>query len=569
MTRGIGRAGALVALLGALGSGVTACRGGGAASSPAAPSAETREVSLPDLSRVEASVAAQVREKYEALESLRKRPGAPAADVAAAYGGLAVLLHAGEFYEAAEPAYLSAQALAPQEPRWPYFLSLLHRSVGQPDKVVADLTRVLELRPDDVPALVWLGRMYLDQGQVDKAEPLFARAQAASPRTVAVLTGLGQSALARQDYPRAATLLEQALTLDPGARVLHSPLAMAYRGLGDTARAEAHLKEWKNTEILVPDPLRQELDLALQSGLSYEIRGVRALEQRDFKAAADFFRQGVELTPGTTMLGRSLRHKLGTALFLLGDAPGAIARFEETVTLAPQSGLDETAAKAHYSLGVLMISSGRTREAIQHLEASVRYNPNYVEALSALADLDRQTGRSAATLPRYKAILEINPRNTDARLGYGMALVRLRRYREARDWMAEASSLHPDHPEFVHALARLLAAAPDAAVRDGARALSLVQQLMQGDRTTRLGETLAMALAEVGDHAQAAAVQRDVMEAARKAGLSSDVRRMAANLRLYERGQACRAPWADDEFTGTGPAPAPALGAASGAAPPS
>ena len=66
---------------------------------------------------------------------------------------------------------------------------------------------------------------------------------------------------------------------------------MAYRGLGDTAKAEAHLKQWRNTDVLVPDPFRQELDLALQSGLSFELRGVRALEQRDFKAAAEFFKQ--------------------------------------------------------------------------------------------------------------------------------------------------------------------------------------------------------------------------------------------------------------------------------------
>ena len=31
------------------------------------------------------------------------------------------------------------------------------------------------------------------------------------------------------------------------------------------------------------------------------------------------------------------------------------------------------------------------------------------------------------------------------------------------------------------------------------------------------------------------------------AGLSPDVRRMSANLRLYERGQACRTPWQPNE----------------------
>ena len=39
-----------------------------------------------------------------------------------------------------------------------------------------------------------------------------------------------------------------------------APLAMAYRGLGDLHKAEPHLRQWRNTDILLPDPLQQELD---------------------------------------------------------------------------------------------------------------------------------------------------------------------------------------------------------------------------------------------------------------------------------------------------------------------
>ena len=93
----------------------------------------------------------------------------------------------------------------------------------------------------------------------------------------------------------------------------------------------------------------------------------------------------------------------------------------------------------------------------------------------------------------------------------------------------------------------MLAAAPDDGVRDGARALALVQELMKGTKTTAIGETLAMAMAELGQFRDAADVQRGVMAAAQQAGLARDVRRMTANLRLYERGQACRMPWPDDD----------------------
>lgn len=522
-------------------------------STTAARTQELREVTVPDLSRVDPSVQEQVRQSYAQLTATLARPGASDAERGAAYGRVGVLLHASEYHEAAEPAYLNAQALMPNEPRWPYYLAHLYKSRGDPAKSMASFARALELKPDEVAALVWLGRGYLDRGEPEKAQPLFERAQQLAPQTVAVLVGLGQTALARRDFARAASVLEQALAIDPASASVHSPLTMAYRGLGDTARAESHLKQWRNTEVLVPDPMRLELDLALESGLSYELRGVRALEARDFKAAEGFFRKGVEVTPGTTALGRSLRHKLGTALVLSGDTPGAVKMFEETIRLAPATGVDESTAKAHYSLGLVRATEGNGREALAHLSAAVRYSPTYVEAILALGDMLRLSGQDQAALVQYEEALRINPKAADARFGYAMALAGVRRYREARDWLAEASRLHPDRPAFGYALARLLAAAPDPAVRDGSRAMAMAQELSKGAQTMELGETLAMAHAELGQFKEAAEIQRSVIGAAERAGNTASAKRMTANLRRYERGEPCRTPWThDDPFFANG-----------------
>ena len=506
-----------------------------------------REVSLPDLSRVDAAVQAQMRDRYASLQRVLAEDAVSRDDTGEAYGRVAMLLQAAEYYDAAEPAYLNAQALMPEDPRWPYYLAHLHKSRGERDRAMAALARVLDLRPNDVPALIWLGRMHLDQGDAATAEALFERAHALAPRQVAVLAGLGQAALARRDFARAVTLLQDALALDPSAASVHSPLALAYRGLGDAARAESHLQQWRNTEVLVSDPLRQELDLALDSGLSFELRGVRALEARDFPAAAGFFRQGAALAAATTALGRSLRHKLGTALYLSGDSTAAVEQFEEVVRFAPASGLDETAAKAHYSLGVVMASRGHDSEAIDHLSAAVRYSPTYAEALQALGDALRRAGRNAEALTHYAAVVRIAPQSADARFGYAMALVRLRRYGEAQGSLADGMRLHPQRQDFTHAMARLLAAAPDDNVRDGPEAMALVDRLLSGEKTVALGETTAMALAENGRFDAAADVQRQVIKAAQEAGLAIDIERMTANLRLYERGVPCRVPWADDD----------------------
>lgn len=504
-------------------------------------------VALPDLSRVDRAVQAQARERYAALTGKMQRADTPIDDLASAYGALGMLLQAAEYYDAAEPCYLNAQTLAPNEVRWPYYAAHIYKSRGETAKAEAAFTRVLALRPDDFATLVWLGRLNVDVGRPEAAEPLFAKALTIMPRSVAALAGLGGVALARRDYSAAVRHLEQALSIDPGADSLHSPLAMAYRGLGELDKAEAHLPRWRNRDLLLPDPLRQELDLLLDSGLSYELRGVRALEAKAWREAEGYFRRGVELTTDNNALRRSLQHKLGTALFMSGDVKGAERQFEDAVRAAPSDAIDESSAKAHYSLGVLMASSGRSREAIEHFSAAVKYQPNYVEAQLALGNALGHAGRAEASLTPYKEAVRIDPRVSKARLGYAVSLTRLGRYREARDWLTDATKRYPDQPQLALALARLLAAAPDDRVRDGRRALAIVQELFKSHKSTDLGETMAMTLAELGDYQQAAAIQRGVIAAATQNGTKDSLRRMTENLRLYERRQPCRTPWRADE----------------------
>jgi tetratricopeptide (TPR) repeat protein len=280
--------------------------------------------------------------------------------------------------------------------------------------------------------------------------------------------------------------------------------------------------------------------------LSYELRGVRALNVQDWQGAAVLFRKGIALAPPDSAMRRSLHHKLGTALWMLNDERGAVAEYETVVRLAPAGGIDEPTAKAHYSLGIVLASRGRAAQAIEHLTTALRYQPGYAEAHIALGDLLRGSGRFAEALPHFEAVTRIDPRSIPGRIGYAITLVRLGRDLEAREWLAESIRLQPDQPDLAQALARVLAAAPDDRARDGERALEIAQQLSATEKTGAVAETLAMALAEVGHYRDAVTVQRGALDAARRAGLTPAVARMTANLRLYEQDRPCRMPWRDE-----------------------
>ena len=502
------------------------------------PGRNLQPVVLPAFSVMTEPVRRQMESRFERLSSTIGDAGATPSELGSAYGEMGKLLLAASFFDAAEACYLNAQALVPEDRRWPYYLGHVYRAKGPIEEAASSFERARELAPSDVATLVWLGDVHLDQGRPAEAGPLFAEALALRPGSAAARFGAGRVALASGDDDAAVRELEEALALNPQATAVYVPLAMAYRNLGDIVRAESHLEQRGDVEVNPRDPLMLEIGRLLQSPEAFNVRGGQALDVGNWTAAADLFRQGLELAPNDP----SLHHRLGTALFQLGDEPGAEKQFERAIQASPEH------VGAQYSLGVLMAAHGRHEEAITHFSTALEHDPVNIQARVQLAGSLGRSGRPADALVEYARALEMDPSHQDAAFGYSMALVRLQRYAEARDRLALDVERNPGQALFTHALARLLSAAPDDQVRDGNRARQLVDALLEQQQTLELGETVAMMLAELGDYGQASAVQRDLLAAAEQAGLPNVVRRLEVNLQRYERGEPCRTPWTDEEL---------------------
>jgi tetratricopeptide (TPR) repeat protein len=425
----------------------------GCTSDPRAPAAIVSNdsalpaVSLPDVSRMEEAVRQQMSDQYRSLTSKIENRNTPPSELGDAYGTMGNLLLAAEYFDAAEACYLHAQSIAADDVRWPYYLGHVYMTKAELGKAVISFERALRLRPDDVATLVWLGGVHLDLGEPDLAEPLYAKALSLQPGTVAAMFGLGRAALAKRDFRAAVDRFEQALAADPRASLVHYPLALAYRGLGDTARAEEHLRQRGGLEVGPPDPLMVQLRGLVHSAVSEENEGIRALEAGDFGKAAEHFRRGIELAPDSP----SLHHKLGTALSLSGDTRGAAAQFEEAIRLSPGF------SQSHYSLGLLLAAGGRYQEAADRFSTAVRFEPNYVDARLRLGEMLQRTGHPDAALAQYSRVIAIDPRAAEARFGYATSLAQLGRFEEARQRLTEGAALYPDRKEFAEALTRLQA----------------------------------------------------------------------------------------------------------------
>jgi tetratricopeptide (TPR) repeat protein len=530
---------AIVALAAALTIAAGCSRG--AEHHPAATSesaAAVQAVALPDISRADEAVQAQLREQHAKMTAAVAQAGAPAADRAAAYAEMGKLLMATELYATAERCFQNARALAPGDMRWPYYLAHVARLAGDQAQAATLFEQALALQPDHVPSLVWLAEMHLALSQPARAKPLLVKARSLAPREAAVSYGLGRVALEERDYAAAVNDLEAALALVPSASRVQYPLAMAYRGLGNTKAAEAHLRLRGEVNLPPADGLLGEIGALLKNAAAYETRATQAIDARRWTDAIRELRQAIAIAPGNGFT----RLNLGTALYMTGDARGALEQYQAAVRLQP--GL----AKAYFGLGVIQETSGNDSAALESFAAAVQTDPASAEAQMSLANALRRTGRVSESLPHYLEVLRLNPAVSQAGFGYSMGLVRLGRYKEARDRLERDVQSFPDQPGLAHALARLLAAAPDDPVRDGPRAVRLVEGLTKTQpRAPVLTETMAMALAEVGRFEEAVRWQSEALEAARRAGRTDMTAHLAANLRLYQEHRPCRMPWTNDD----------------------
>ena len=115
--------------------------------------------------------------------------------------------------------------------------------------------------------------------------------------------------------------------------------------------------------------------------------------------------------------------------------------------------------------------------------------------------------------------------------------------------LADVLSRQGEYGEAVAALERGLealpdgeAAAPDSTVRDGTRALELALSLYQRRPVVARGETVAMALAELGRCDEAAARQQELLAVAERANAVELAAELQEALALYTAGPPCRPP---------------------------
>ena len=500
---------------------------------------ELGEVSQPDLSGVDPPVQEHIRTAQAALAAVLAQPNSSAAQRSQAFGDLGRIYQAYGFDDAALAAYKNAAKLIPQTFRWHYYSGYLEQRTGDLEAAQRSYQRAQALRPNDRYIMLRLGNLEFAANHLASAKSWFSKSTTERNPSAAALAGLGKIALAEHQHTNALKYFEEALKREPQASSIHYQLAMTYRALGNMPKMQEQLQARGDVDPTIDDPLLDEISALKQGKVALLERGGKAMREKRFADAVAAYRQMINLEPSDPIAHRYL----GVALAKSGKNDEALQEYERALQLDPKN------AAVHYSMGIVLIEMGKEESAIAHFREAIRLDPGLVDPHFQLANLLLRAGKNEEAGREYQIVAGLEPQNGFARLMEAMAAIRTGDYARGRSILEEASAAIPGDPDIANALARLLAAAPDPPVRDEARALRIVEQLVQNQQGDGFeeGVTLAMALASVGRFKEAAGYQQAIiaeLERSRKFDLARLLRK---NLDLYEHQKPCRIPWANDD----------------------
>jgi tetratricopeptide (TPR) repeat protein len=213
--------------------------------------------------------------------------------------------------------------------------------------------------------------------------------------------------------------------------------------------------------------------------------------QKEGDQALEAWRKALKIDPDDA----TIHNDLAVALYLHGDTAEAFEQVREAIRINPKL------AGAHYNLGMFLSLQGQPDKALAELEYTLTLNPRYPSGEAALASAYGALGKDSEALAHWRRALTLEPRRVSVLVG----------------------------------IARILATAPDAALRDGKEALSLAGQANQiaaGADPSAL-DTLAEAYAETGQFSQALTYANRALDLAVAKGDTSTSTEIRGRIRLY------------------------------------
>jgi tetratricopeptide (TPR) repeat protein len=304
---------------------------------------------------------------------------------------------------------------------------------------------------------------------------------------------------------RAVNIPEFVNTTPDGIERIDVPAADFYRQF-DLAAAltkkgsfAAAIAEWTKAFAMGADDARARYNF----GLSLAGTG------RTEEAIAEY-RKALAMQPDYA----EAHNNLGNALARTGHPDQAIPEYRLAVESEPES------PEVHNNLGAALMREGTYDEAIAQFRKALELRPGGAVAEANLGHALLVENKTDEAKSHLELALQISPDMVEARFDLGEALMKSGQRAEALALWRQALRQAPDNLRVLNDTAWALATCSDAALRNGAEAVTLAEhavQLSSGREPALLG-TLAAAYAEAGRFDKAVELEKRATDVATQEG---------------------------------------------------
>ena len=277
--------------------------------------------------------------------------------------------------------YQDLSRMSPNNPVLLLNLCVAEYTAKHYPEAIADATAALKLKPDLLPARLFLGASYFELGQFTMAIDSLQLVIAADPRERNGRLMLGEALLGAGQPAAAADHLKAAAEMLPANPRVWYGLGRAQEALGSKSDAR---EAWERLMALPvsPESHRHAAEVHDTAGR--------------WREAAVEWREALQLAPGN----RAVRIGLGTSLFRSRDYDAAMLILEPLLT--------SESADVQFLYGASLLNLQQPMKAIPYLKAAVARDASLLPARAALGQGLLQTGKAEEAIPLIQSAVSVD-----------------------------------------------------------------------------------------------------------------------------------------------------------------